>query len=158
MQPAPAGSILDGLQRPSGLNVVRRRDHRGQVFGREELGHELHLLDADAVLAGDAAAEVDALVEDLVARQQDALHLLGVALVEQQDRVDVAVAGVKDVGDAQVVPLADVGDEPQDVRQLGARHDAVLRAVARAEPADRAEGLLAALPEATIRAPCGCAR
>jgi hypothetical protein len=35
----------------------------------------------------------------------------------------------------------------QDLRQLGARHDAVLRAVTGAEPADRAEGLLAALPQ-----------
>ena len=42
---------------------------------------------------------------------------------------------------------ADLADAPQDVRQLGPRHDAVLRAVAGAEPADRAERLLAALPQ-----------
>ena len=47
--------------------------------------------------------QVDALVEDLVAGRQHALHLVGVALVEQQDRVDVAVAGVEDVDDADVV-------------------------------------------------------
>ena len=35
----------------------------------------------------------------------------------------------------------------QDVRQLRARHDAVLRAIAGAEPADGAERLLAALPQ-----------
>ena len=52
-------------------------------------------------------ADRDALVQDLVARQEDALDLLGVALVEEEDRVDVAVAGVEDVGDPEVVPLAD---------------------------------------------------
>ena len=39
------------------------------------------------------------------------------------------------------------GDVAQDVRQLGPRHDAVLRAVARRQPADGAERLLAALPQ-----------
>ena len=42
---------------------------------------------------------------------QHALHLVGVALVEQQNRMDVAVAGVEDVDDADVVTSADVGDE-----------------------------------------------
>ena len=42
--------------------------------------------------------------------------------------MDVAVAGVKDVGDPQVVALADLGDVPEDVRQLGAGDDAVLGA------------------------------
>ena len=42
---------------------------------------------------------------------------------------------------------ADLDDLPQDVRQLRARHDAVLRAIAGAQPADRAKGLLAAFPE-----------
>ena len=100
------------------------------------------------MLAGDAAAAGDALVEDLVAGRQHALHLVGVALVEEQDRVDVAVAGVEDVGDRggrTSSPI--VVDAPEDVRQLRARHDAVLRAVAGAEPADGAERLLAALPE-----------
>ena len=78
---------------------------------------------------------------------EDAPHLVGVALVVEQDRVDVAVAGVEDVGDAQAVALADGGDGAQDVGHLGARHDAVLRAVVRRQPADRAEGALAALPQ-----------
>ena len=38
-------------------------------------------------------------------------------------------------------------DVPQDLRQLRPRHDAVLRAVARRQPADGAERLLAGLPQ-----------
>src|SRR5947209_5655016 len=60
--------------------------HHGQVLGGEEAGHEVDLLDADAVLAGDAAAALHALLEDGVAGGQDAAHLALVALVEEDDR------------------------------------------------------------------------
>ena len=99
------------------------------------------------MFSGDAATHVDAFVQDLVAREQHALDLFGVAFVEQQDRMDVAVAGVEDVDDADAVPRARLGDELQDLGQLRARHDAVLRAVTGAQAADRAERLLAALPQ-----------
>ena len=61
--------------------------------------------------------------------------------------MDVAVAGVEDVGDAQAVRVADVRDRREDLGQPRSRDDAVLRAVVGREPADRAERLLAALPE-----------
>ena len=94
---APAvGSIFAGLQRPSGLNAAAAAASC-QVVRREQLRHEVDLLDADAVFAGHAAAQADALVQDLVTRLQHPPHLIRVALVEEQDRVDVAVAGVEDV-------------------------------------------------------------
>ncbi len=68
---------------------------------------------------------------------------LRVAFVEEQDRVNVAIARVEDVGDAQIVLATHFLDEAKDVRQLGARHNAVLRAITRRESADGAEGLLA---------------
>ena len=94
-----------GLRAAPGSKTARSARHRQQVLGREQQRHELDLLDADAVLAGDAAAERDARVEDLVAGGEHALDLVGVALVEEQDRMDVAVAGVEDVGDAELVAL-----------------------------------------------------
>src|SRR5262249_59422909 len=96
---------------------------------------------------GDAATEGDAGLEDLAPGRQHRLHLVGVALVEEQDGVDVAVAGVEDVADAEPVALAGAGDRAQDVGDARARHHAVLRAVAGRQPADRTEGALAALPE-----------
>ena len=45
---------------------------------------------------------------------------------------------------------ADLGDEPEDVRQLGAGDDAVLGAEGRAQPADGAEGRFAALPDRDV--------
>src|SRR5690606_17942626 len=61
--------------------------------------------------------------------------------------MNVSIAGVEDVHNPHAVALANFGDPPQYVRQLGPRHHAVLRAVARAQPADGAERLLAALPQ-----------
>ena len=61
--------------------------------------------------------------------------------------MDVAVAGMEHVHDADVVLLADFADAGQDVRQFRAGDHAVLGAKARAEPADRAERLFAGLPE-----------
>src|SRR6267143_1651597 len=60
----------------------------------------------------------------------------------------VAVAGVKDVGDAQVVPGADRSDLRHDLRQSAARHDAVLHVVVRRESPQSAECALAPFPQA----------
>src|SRR5207302_8107016 len=62
-------------------------------------------------------------------------------------RVDIAVARMKDVGDPDLIASADLLDHAQDLRQLGPGHNAVLRAEAGGEPANRAERLLATLPE-----------
>ena len=67
---APALRV-EGLPQPQ---------HHVQVFGREQLGHEVELFDADAVLAGDAASQVDTLLENLVAGFEDTVHLGLVAL------------------------------------------------------------------------------
>ena len=99
------------------------------------------------MLAGNAAAAGEALEEDFFAGREDPFYFFRVTLIEQEDRVEIAVAGVEDVDDADLVLRADFADAPEDVRQLSARNDAVLRAVAGAEAADRAEGLLAGLPK-----------
>ena len=99
------------------------------------------------MLAGDATAERDARLEDLVAGRQDARRLLAVALVEEDDRMDVAVTGMKDVADAQAMARADPLDTREDLGKPRPRHDAVLRAVARRQAAHGAECALATLPQ-----------
>src|SRR5262245_29030820 len=68
-----------------GVEGGAQPQHHVQVFGGEQLGHEVDLLDADAVLAGDAAALADALVKNLMAGGEDALDLVWVALVEEHE-------------------------------------------------------------------------
>ena len=102
---------------------------------------------ADAVFASHTPTQVDALRENLVTGFQYAFHLIGVAFIEHQNRVNIAIARVKHVADAEPVLLGRRNDMLHDLRQLRARNDAVLRAVTRIpEPADGAERLLAGLP------------
>src|SRR5215472_17877965 len=88
---------LAGIQEPR--RVERRFDgeERGALGGRELYAHGIELLDADAVLAGDGAAESHAQLEDLDAEMLGALPLAFLVGVEEDERVEVAVAGVKDV-------------------------------------------------------------
>src|SRR5579859_4305846 len=78
-----AGQHLEGIASSVRVERVPQGDHGGQVLGGEELGHELHLLNADPVLTGHAPSDRDALIQNLMARLKDALHLVGVALVEE---------------------------------------------------------------------------
>src|SRR5205823_12819059 len=94
-----------------------------------------------------ATAERDARLENLAPSDEHPLDLVAIALVVEQDRMDVAVAGVEDIGDPQALLFGDPADDAQDLGHLGARHDAVLRAVVGRQTADGAEGALAALPE-----------
>ena len=111
---------------------------RGMYFG---------LVHADAVLAGDRAAVLDAQVED---RAADLLGGLAGALdgvVEEHQRVQVAVAGVEDVGHPHAGGAGQLGDGGEHLGQRGARDDAVLDDVVGADPAHRGERGLAALPD-----------
>src|ERR1043166_5693047 len=121
--------------------------HRIEVVLRELLFHEINFLGADAVLACHAPAELDALQQNIVPGLQRAAHLVGVSFIVKDERVDIAVAGVENVWDAQAVFLAAGADELHDLRQAGARNHAVLCEKIRAEPANGAEGPLPGLPE-----------
>ena len=70
-------------------------------MSRELVAHQVALLDADAVLAGEAAADLDAELQDLGAGFLGLLQLARLVDVEEDQRVQVAVAGMEDVGDAR---------------------------------------------------------
>ena len=142
------GKTLPGLASPAGSNAHRSSCMVSRSSAVNMRGMCLALSDAHPVLAGDRAAVRDAQVEDRAG------HLLGRArprprhrVVEEHQRVQVAVAGVEDVGH----PDAGVGrqrrDRPQHLRQRGPRDHPVLHDVVRADPADRGERGLAPLPE-----------
>src|SRR6202008_1980115 len=68
------------------------------------------------------------------------------ARVVEDERVQVAVAGVEDVGDAQAGLRAERGDLAQHGRDVLARDHAVLDVIVRRDAADRGERGLAAFP------------
>ncbi len=110
--------------------------------------HQVALFDADAVLAGQDAADLDAKLEDFGAQRLGALQLARLVGIVEDQGVQVAVAGMEHVGDPQAVVRAQRLHALQDIRQLAARDRAVHAIVVGRDPADRGEGRLAAEPEA----------
>src|SRR6516165_10343928 len=68
---------LAGIREPGRVEPGAKELHRLEVPLREELRHRARLVDADAVLAGERAARVDARVED---RGREPFCQLGPAL------------------------------------------------------------------------------
>src|SRR3546814_5305418 len=85
-----------------------------QVGLAEHRAHEIALLDADAMLAGQHAADLDAELQDVGAEVLRLLQLARLVGVVEDERMQVAVAGVKDVGDAQAVARAELAHALQD--------------------------------------------
>src|SRR5262249_49977216 len=84
---------------------------------------------------------------DFVAGLLALFALLGIAAIEQDQGMQVAVSGVEDVTDDQPILLANALDFRERSRNFGARDNAVLRVVSRGYAAHGAEGGLAAEPE-----------
>ncbi len=114
---------------------------------RELHAHRVDLLDADAMLAGDGAADLHAQLQDLGAEMLGAVEFAGLVGVEQDQRMQVAVAGMEHVGAAQAVLDLHVGDAQQHLRQVLARDGAVHAVVVGRDAAGGREGVLAARPE-----------
>ena len=70
--------------------------------------HQVALLDADAVLAGQHATDLDAQPQDVGAERLGALQLARLVGVVQDERMQVAVAGMKDVGDRAARTARDI--------------------------------------------------
>src|SRR5262245_43097755 len=77
---AGGGEHLGGAAAILWVEGGAQPEHGVQVLGGEQPRHEVGLLDADAVLAGDAAAASQAFFQDLVPGGEDALHLVRIAL------------------------------------------------------------------------------
>ncbi len=128
---------------------VKRRlqpGHHQEIFRSKELWHEVDFFHADAVLSGDAAAAPDAFIQNLMTSSQYSFHLVGMALIEQQNGVNVAVAGMENVADANLMLGADPLNLAENVGQLSSRYDAILAAITRRQPADSAKSVLARFP------------
>ena len=88
--------------------------HRGEVSCGKLFGHEIDFFDADAVFAGDAAAEFDAFFMDVIAGLDSFGDLFRIAFIVEDKRMNVAVASVKDVRDPQIIFSAGCANEAHD--------------------------------------------
>ena len=138
---------FSGVQRAFWIEGVVDAAHEVEVCVGEKERHEFALFHADAVLAGEAAADFDAITDDFSGGFQSALELLVVAKIVENDRVEIAVAGVEDVANAEAELVADFLDVAERLRKLGTRDDTVEDVDAGGDSAEGAEGVFAALPE-----------
>ena len=99
------------------------------------------------MLAGQHSAGGNRDPDDLFAGRVDPLHHARLALVEDEQRVQVAVAGVEHVHHEQLVPFDDLVDLLEHLGQSAAGHDGVVQVVVRLDAGDGAERGLAALPQ-----------
>ena len=91
---------LPGVGESGSVRGFSQVPHHRELFRPE---HQLHVTDlvySDAVLSGDRAPGLHAKRHDLGTRLLDSIHLFGVTSVEQEVGVDIAVAGVEEVGQA----------------------------------------------------------
>src|ERR1700722_19862330 len=98
--------------------------------------HEIALLDADSVLAGQNAADVNTQPEDLRAKRLRPVEFPRLVGVIENERMKVAVAGVKDVGDPQPEPLLHLFHLLEDATDLLAGDRSVHAIVVRRQWAD----------------------
>ena len=165
---ARSGEHFGGIGKLERVEGAADAVHGVEVGLGEHLGHHLLFLLADAVLAGDGAAGVDAHFEDARGERFGGVLLAGDAAVVEDHGMQVAVAGVKDVGHAQAGFAAMRVDFVEDARKRGARNDAVLHDVVGRDAAHRGEGGFAAFPDegafgfglrdANFRCAVGCGR
>ncbi len=100
----------------AGVKHVSHRFHHGKIIGGEESIHKADFLNPNPMFTCNAAAEVNAGIQDLFAGLHDTFDLFGITFIEQQNRMNVAVTGVKHVDDSQLIATADIDDGLQDLR------------------------------------------
>jgi hypothetical protein len=99
------------------------------------------------MLAGDRAADRDALLQHLGSEELGAVQLVGAVRVEKNERVQVAVAGMEYVRAAQAVLLLHLADESEHFAQALARNGPVHAVVVGRDAPDRRERRFAPRPE-----------
>src|ERR1017187_5258786 len=125
---------------------IAQADHDVEILVGEQQRHQVTLLQSDSVFPGDGAAGVNAELQYLPAGRLYTLKLLGIAHVEKDQGMKIAVSRVEDVADSQIVFLGDIPDVSHHRGYLTARHHAVLGVVRRCHPAQCGESHLASLP------------
>ena len=121
--------------------------HEVEVSVGEYEGHELGFFHADAVFAGERAADFEAVVDNFGGGLHGAFELGGVAGVVEDDGMQIAVAGVENIADLKTELRADFLDAAEGLRKFRTRNHAVEDVAAGSEAAERTEGVFAAFPE-----------
>src|SRR5258708_20098763 len=113
----------------------------------EHCGHKIAFLYTYAVLAGEHAAHMDARHENSGDELFGTLELAWLVRVVENERMEVAVAGMEHIGDGKPIGLGQFAYAFEDLRQPRPRDGAVHAVIVGRDAADCREGRLAAGPE-----------
>src|SRR5262245_3051524 len=113
--------------------------HRVEILGREHLGHRVSLVGADTVFTGDRASGFNAVGEDFVGHFHGAVGLPRHTLVITNQGMEVAVARVKDVANAEPRPSFEIPNTTEHLGEPRPGYDAVLNVVVRRHAAHGSE-------------------
>ena len=103
-QRCSVGKHLAGIEQPLASKAHLTAMLLGEIDFVEHLRHQVALLDADAMFAGQHAADLDAEPQNMSAPKSSArCEFAGLVRVEEDERMQIAVAGMKHIGDAQPV-------------------------------------------------------
>ncbi len=143
---ARRGKNLCGIRKLQGIEGGADALHGGEIGFGKHFGHHALFFFADAVFAGDGAARGEAKVENFHRKRESAFFLAGNPAVVENEWVEIAVAGVKNIGDAQAGLLTEPRDFSHHLRKGGAGNHAVLDDVVGRDAAHGGEGRFAAFP------------
>src|SRR5690606_16422482 len=94
---------LVGIEQPLRIEHALDPHLKGKLAGCELARHEIAFLDADTMLACEAAPDLDAELKDIRAGFLRATKLLGVVGLEKNERMEIAVAGMENICDLEAV-------------------------------------------------------
>ena len=149
-QRARVGMALPRVHEPFGIECSLQRMELVEFFVVELHAHGVQFFDTHAVLPGHGAAGLHAQPQDPIAKLLGLFQLTRQIGVEQDQRVQVAVAGVEHVGNAQAEFLGQPADPVQNLGELGPGNRAVHAVVVRRQSAHGRKRCLAPLPEAFL--------
>src|SRR5690242_7161273 len=99
------GNGFAGVQQSSRIEGPLDRKEGRSLTRRKLYAHRIDFFDADAVLTGDGAAQLHTELQDFRTETICALPLAGYVGIEQDEGMQVAISGVKDVHAPQTVGL-----------------------------------------------------
>src|SRR6266849_10986035 len=104
------GKDFAGIEQAIGIEGVVDATHEVEVGVGENEGHELGLFHADAVFAGERAADFEAVTDNFGGGLHGAFELSGIAGIVKNDGMQIAIAGVENVADLKTELRADFVD------------------------------------------------
>src|SRR5262245_21107503 len=138
---------LSGIAEPRGIEGASQTLHRLQIVLAEHSRQVSLFIGSDAVLARDRSPGVDAVLENFRRHGFGVRRLTRDRFIVANQRMEIAVAGMKDVANRQARPLLELADPAEHFRQLRSGHHSVLHVVARRHASHGRECRFAPFPD-----------